>query len=58
MTRIEELDRRLAAVRADNRRVREETIAEWEAELAVETNPYARESLIRALERFRELDAG
>lgn len=55
MTTIEELDRRLARVREEGRRLREETIAEWEAALATETNPYEREHLTRGLERLRAM---
>lgn len=38
-------------------RMHNSTIAEYEAKLAGETNPYEREHLQRALQRFREIAA-
>lgn len=52
---LEQLDAELRAARANLRRLREDTVAEFIAEAEAEANPYTRETLLTAAEQVRAI---
>ena len=55
---LEQLDAELSAARASLQRLRDDTVAEFEAEAEAETNPYTRDVLLAAIERVRAIGNG
>lgn len=56
MPSIEEMDAQIAHMEAFNKKIRDEMLAEYRAELETTTNPYVREQLREHIANVIEID--